>query len=111
MRPLFKCPGHPGKIPCNRRARPGVPAVLYHRDPDLQLQSQKVAAKAGFTKALSNKVARHTNAQLWVRFGAECPVLSKMMSHAKVETTKYYYVNIPEIVEGARKIDLDKLGI
>jgi site-specific recombinase XerD len=73
---------------------------------------KKIATKAGITKALSNKVARHTNAQLWVRFGAERPVLSKMIGHAKEETTKHYYdVNIPEIVEGTRKIDFNQLGI
>ncbi len=73
---------------------------------------KKIAAKAGIKKALSNKIARHTNAQLWIRFGAERPIISKMMGHAKEETTRHYYsVNIPEIVHGTRNIDFKVLGI
>ena len=53
-----------------------------------------------------------SNAQLWIRYGAEGSVLSKMMGHAKQETTKNYYdVNIPEIVEGTKRVDFKKLGI
>jgi len=73
---------------------------------------KKIATKAGIKKALSNKVARHTNAQLWIRFGAERPIISKMMGHAKEETTRHYFsVNIPEIVQGTRNVDFKALGI
>lgn len=61
---------------------------------------------------ISSKVARHTNAQLWVRYGAKAPVLSKMMGHTKKETTKNYYdINLPEIMEGTFSVDFVKLGI
>lgn len=71
-----------------------------------------IAKLAGITKKISNKVARHTNAQLWVRYGAEGAVLSKMMGHTKEETTKNYYdINIPEIVEGTKRADFKNLGI
>jgi site-specific recombinase XerD len=71
-----------------------------------------VAKLAGIGKGVSNKVARHTNAQLWIRYGAERPVLSKMMGHTQEATTKNYYdINIPEIVEGTRRGDFKKPGI
>jgi site-specific recombinase XerD len=71
-----------------------------------------IAELAGINKSVSNKVARHTNAQLWIRYGADRPVLSKMMGHTKEETTKNYYdINIPEIVEGTKRADFKKLGI
>ncbi len=81
-------------------------------EPAYNRNLKEIAKLAGITKSVSNKVARHTNAQLWVRYGAKGAILSKMMGHAKEETTKNYYdVNIPEIVEGARLIDFTKLGI
>lgn len=71
-----------------------------------------IAKLAKINKSVSNKVARRTNAQLWVRYGAERPVLSKMMGHTKEETTKNYYdINIPEIIEGTKRADFKKLGI
>ncbi len=57
-------------------------------------------------------MARHTNAQLWIRYGAERPVVSKMLGHAKEETTKHYYrINIPEIIEGTKRVDFNILEI
>ncbi len=73
---------------------------------------KEIAKLAKINKSISNKVARHTNAQLWVRYGAEGAILSKMMGHTKQETTKHYYeVNIPEIVEGTKRADFKNLGI
>lgn len=73
---------------------------------------KEIAAMAGITKRIYNKVGRHTNAQLWVRYGAERPIISKMLGHQKEETTRNYFnVNLPEIVEGTRKVDFKRLGI
>jgi hypothetical protein len=36
---------------------------------------------AGITKTILNKVGKHTNAQLWVRYRAERPFISKMLGH------------------------------
>ena len=73
---------------------------------------KEIAAMAGITKTIYNKVGRHTNAQLWVRYGAERPIISKMLGHQKEETTRNYFnVNLPEIVEGTRKVDFKRLGI
>ncbi len=81
-------------------------------EPVFNRHLKEIAKLAKINKSISNKVARHTNAQLWVRYGAEGAVLSKMMGHTKQETTKHYYeVNIPEIVEGTKRADFKNLGI
>jgi site-specific recombinase XerD len=73
---------------------------------------KEIAKMAGIHKNITNKVARHTNAQLWIRYGAEGAVLSKMMGHTKQETTRNYYdVNLPEIVEGTKRVDFEAMGI
>jgi site-specific recombinase XerD len=73
---------------------------------------KEIATLAGISKNITNKVARHTNAQLWIRYGAEGAVLSKMMGHTKQETTRNYYdVNLPEIVEGTKRVDFAAMGI
>ena len=35
-----------------------------------------LAKRAKLVRALSNKTGRHTNAQMWIRFGADRPILS-----------------------------------
>jgi len=84
----------------------------FIEEPVYNRHLKDIAKLAKITKSVSNKVARHTNAQLWVRYGADRPVLSKMMGHTKEETTKNYYdINILEIVEGTKRVDFKKLGI
>lgn len=81
-------------------------------EPSYNRNLKEIAKLAGITKNITNKVARHTNAQLWIRYGAEGAILSKMMGHTKQETTKNYYdVNLPEIVEGTKRADFASLGI
>jgi site-specific recombinase XerD len=87
-------------------------ATSLIEEPVYNRHLKDIAKLASITKSVSNKVARHTNAQLWIRYGADRPVLSKMMGHTKEETTKNYYdINIPEIVEGTKRVDFKKLGI
>src|SRR5450432_4275297 len=65
-------------------------------EPVYKRHLKDIAKLAGINKRVSNKVARHTNAQLWIRYGAEKHVLSKMMGHTQEATTKNYYdINIP----------------
>jgi site-specific recombinase XerD len=42
-------------------------------------QLKIIARKMGINKTVSNKVARHTNAQLWIRLGTNRPVVSRML--------------------------------
>lgn len=81
-------------------------------EPSYNRNLKAIAELAGIHKNITNKVARHTNAQLWIRYGAEGAVLSKMMGHTKQETTRNYYdVNLPEIVEGTKRVDFGAMGI
>lgn len=113
--PLFKFP-YAANIIRKYQSSPNdntifSPAVFIE-EPAYNRNLKEIANIAGIKKSISNKVARHTNAQLWVRYGAERPILSKMMGHTKEETTKNYFsVNIPEIVEGTKRVDFKQLGI
>jgi hypothetical protein len=49
---------------------------------------------------------------MWIRFGAERPILSKMMGHEKEHSTQIYYnVGLREIIEGTKSVDFERLGI
>lgn len=113
--PLFKFP-HASTIIRKYQSLPNEKTVFSPRtlveEPAYNRNLKEIASLAGIKKSISNKVARHTNGQLWVRYGAERPIISKMMGHTKEETTtNYFSVNLPEIVEGTRKVDFKKLGI
>ncbi len=115
MIPLFKFP-YASAIIRKYQSAPSDNSVfnpvLFIEEPSYNRNLKEIAKLAGIKKNISNKVARHTNAQLWIRYGAERPIVSKMMGHTKEETTKNYFeVNIPEIVEGTKKVDFRKLGI
>lgn len=113
--PLFKFPYAASIINKYKSKKTDKPVFdLSHliEEPVYNRHLKEIAQMAEIKKTVSNKVARHTNAQLWVRYGAETAVLSKMMGHTKEETTKNYYeINIPEIVEGPKRADFRKLGI
>ncbi|RZK25168.1 MAG: hypothetical protein EOO43_06210 [Flavobacterium sp.] len=113
--PLFKFP-YAANVIRKYRSASMAPEVFekknFIEEQAYNRNLKEIARLCGITKSVSNKVARHTNAQLWVRYGAERPILSKMMGHTKEETTKHYFeVNIPEVVEGTRKVDFGRLGI
>ncbi len=113
--PLFKFP-HAGYILKKYRSPEkdnNVFNSMYFIEEQVYNRHLKdLAALAGINKNMSNKTGRHTNAQLWIRYGAEGAILSKMLGHTKEATTKNYYnINIPEIVEGTKRADFKRLGI
>lgn len=114
--PLFKFP-YAAEIIARYRDNTDNYPFLFRQNSFIEVQVynrnlKTLAKKAGIERKLSNKTARHTNAQMWIRFGAERPVLSKMLGHEKEETTgNYYRVNIREVIEGTRAIDFNKMGI
>jgi site-specific recombinase XerD len=73
---------------------------------------KEIAKLAVMYKNITNKVARHTNSQLWIRYGAERAVLSKMLDHTRQEITRNYYnADLPEIFEGTKRVDFGAMGI
>jgi site-specific recombinase XerD len=113
--PLFKFP-HAAKILQQYRSAENEPLVFDVKylieEPVYNRNLKEIAKLAGIKKSVSNKVARHTNAQLWIRYGANRPVISKMLGHAKEETTNAYFsINLPEIVEGTKVVDFKRLSI
>ena len=113
--PLFKFPYAASiikKYQSSLEAKTVFDKKYLIEEPAFNRNLKEIARLAAIDKSISNKVARHTNAQLWVRYGAKGAILSKMMGHSKEETTKHYYdVNIPEIVEGTKVADFKTLGI
>jgi site-specific recombinase XerD len=80
--PLFKFPYAAivvKKYASTRNEKTVFSAAAIIEEPVYNRHLKEIAKLAGITKNVSNKVARHTNAQLWIRYGAERPVLSKMM--------------------------------
>lgn len=85
---------------------------FFIQDQVYNKQLKVVAERARIKKNISNKVARHTNVQLWVRYGAERPIISKMVGHSKEATTKEYYdVYALDVFEGTKKVNFEELGI
>lgn len=71
-----------------------------------------IGKRAGIIRPISNKTGRHTNAQMWIRFGADRPILSKMMGHEKEQTTQNYYkVNLREVIEGTKTVNFEQFAI
>lgn len=83
--PLFKFP-YAATILDRYRDTGGEHDFLFRRKVFIEVQvynrNLKLLGKmAGIPRRISNKTGRHTNAQMWIRFGAERPVLSRMLGH------------------------------
>ena len=71
-----------------------------------------IAELLKWERNMYNKIARNTNTQLYIRFGALRPIVSKMLGHEKEETTNAYYeVGLRDVIEGTKNVDFEKLGI
>lgn len=114
--PLFKFPYAINIIEEYRDINPENP-LLFKKSVFIEIQAYNrnlkvLAKKAGIARKLSNKTGRHTNAQMWIRFGADRPVLSKMLGHEKEQTTENYYrVGLREVIEGTKNIDFGVMRI
>jgi integrase len=114
--PLFKFPFAITILEEYRDSDPDNP-LLFKKSVFIEIQAynrnlKSLAKKAGIVRSVSNKTGRHTNAQMWIRFGADRPVLSKMMGHEREQTTQNYYrVGLLEVIEGTKDIDFEKLAI
>ncbi|MEQ8534252.1 MAG: tyrosine-type recombinase/integrase [Imperialibacter sp.] len=71
-----------------------------------------IASKAKISKNITNKVAKHTNAQLYIASGAGRQFVSKLLGHSDEETTQEYYdISIHDIDARLKTIEFNKLGI
>lgn len=71
-----------------------------------------IASRANIKKEISNRTARHTNAQLWIHYGTKKEVVSKILGHSLSQTTEEYFrVDINDVEQGIKHIDFGKLGI
>src|SRR5450432_1194095 len=116
MIPLFKFPEAAALIEKYASKAITDPYVFkrstFLSEPVYNRQLKIIARKMGLNKSVSNKVARHSNAQLWIRLGTNRPVVSRKLGHSKEETTKHYYnVDINEVIDGTNHIDFEKIGI
>jgi len=115
MIPLFKFP-EAASIIEKYKAEPESPLVFDRKaflaEAVYNRQLKQIATKMGIHKEVSNRTARHSNAQLWIRLGTNRPVVSRMLGHSKEETTKNYYkVDVMEVIDGTNHIDFKILGI
>jgi integrase len=114
--PLFKFPYAKTIIELYKDADP-VNEFLFRRDVFIEVQNfndnlKILGKRAGIIRPISNKTGRHTNAQMWIRFGADRPVLSKMLGHEREQTTQNYYkVNLREVIEGTKAVDFERFAI
>ena len=114
--PLFKFPYAKEIIARYMDPDPNNP-MLFKKSAFIEVQVYNrnlklLAKRANIVRPLSNKTGRHTNAQMWIRFGADRPILSKMMGHEKEQTTQNYYkVGLREVIEGTKGIEFGQLEI
>ncbi|MBU2914548.1 site-specific integrase [Reichenbachiella agariperforans] len=79
-----------------------------HYNRELKVLSEKLK----LTKILTNKVGRHTNAQLWMGLGVERQFVSKMLGHTNEATTQHYYdVSIHNIDAKLKDVNFENFGI
>ncbi|WP_431213367.1 hypothetical protein ACQ86N_48655 [Puia sp. P3] len=73
---------------------------------------KRIAKQLNWTRNVFNKMARQTNPQLYIRFGATRSILAKMPGQEKEESDSHYFeVNVQEIIEGTKHIDFDRFDI
>jgi integrase len=81
--PLFKFP-YATEIIERHRDNNSDYNFLFEKSTFIEIQVYNrnlklLGKRANISRPLSNKTGRHSNAQMWIRFGAERPILSKMM--------------------------------
>jgi site-specific recombinase XerD len=85
---------------------------IFTEDQPYNRNLKRIAKLLTWKKNVYNKMGRNTNSQLYIRFGAKRPVVSRMLGHEKEETTSAYYeVNVADVIEGVKDIDFDKFDI
>jgi integrase len=85
---------------------------VFTEDQPYNRNLKRIAKLLEWDKNIYNKLARNTNSQLYIRYGAKRPILSKMLGHEREETTSAYYdVNVADVIEGTKDVNFDKFDI
>jgi site-specific recombinase XerD len=85
---------------------------IFKEDQAYNRSLKRIATLLKWNRNVYNKLARKTNSQLYIRFGSKRPILSKMLGHEEEATTSAYFdVNIIEIIEGTKDVNLDQFDI
>jgi integrase len=88
------------------------PRDILTEDQAYNRNLKRVAKLLKWKRNIYNKLARNTNTQLYIRYGALRPIVSRMLGHEREETTSAYYeVSLKDIIEGTKNVDFEKLGI
>ncbi|MVT12362.1 phage integrase SAM-like domain-containing protein [Chitinophaga tropicalis] len=114
--PLWKFPYAIALIKKYYSLHPSDPYLLdrdaFMEDHVYNRQLKEIASLLQWRRNVRNKLARQTNSQLYIRYGANIPVLSRMLGHQKQETTsEYFEVSLADVIEGTRSINFEQLGI
>lgn len=69
-----------------------------------------IAKRIGIDKNITNKVARHSYAQLWMSQGVERQFVSKLLAHTEENTTQQYYdISIHNINSKLAQVNFEDL--
>ena len=114
--PLWKLPAALELIQKYASDNPSDPYLIkrdaFIEDQVFNRRLKDIAKMLKWTRNIYNKLGRTTNAQLYIRFGANRHVISKILGHQKDETTSSYFeVNIRDIIEGVKNVDFTQVGI
>lgn len=74
---------------------------------------KKIAEILGWENVrIYNKMGRIMYSQLLIRYGAERSIIPKMMGHEDEKSAaEYFQINLADVIEGVRKVNLDKFDI
>lgn len=114
--PLWKFPHALELIEQYKSEDPNDPYLIDRKylmeDQPFNRNLKAIAGELKWTINVINKMGRTTNSQLWVRYGAKRPVLSKMLGHEKEETANHYYsINVLDVIEGTKDVDFKQIGL
>lgn len=85
---------------------------LFTIDQAYNRSLKRIAKQLNWTRNVFNKMARQTNSQMYIRFGATRPILAKMLGQEKEESASHYFeVNVQEVIEGTKDINFDRFDI
>jgi site-specific recombinase XerD len=86
---------------------------IIQEDQPFNRNLKKICRIIGWTGInLKNKMGRTTYSQLLIRYGAERAMVPKMMGHEDEKSAaEYFDINLADIIEGVKKVDLGRFDI